>query len=54
MVILQNLYCMKLGIIVPIPSFIGIVLSFVVMGTFAIVYLKKSINLLNYEVPIIK
>lgn len=47
MVILQNLYCMMLGIIVPLPAFIGMVLSFVVMGTFAIVYLKKSIGLLN-------
>ncbi len=46
MVILQNLYCMKLGIIVPISAFIGMVLSFVVMGTFALFYLKKSISIL--------
>lgn len=49
MVILQNLYCFKLGIIVEIPVFIGTVLSFVVMGTFAIVFLKKAINLLAAE-----
>lgn len=47
MVILQNLYCIKLGIAVPIPAFVGTVLSFVIMGSFAIVYLKKSISLLR-------
>lgn len=47
MVILQNLYCLKLGITVPLPAFIGTVLSFVVMGSFAIFYLKKSISLLK-------
>ena len=44
MVILQNFYCIKLGIDVPLPALIGTVLSFVVMGIFAIVYLKKSID----------
>lgn len=47
MVILQNLYCLKLGITVPLPAFIGTILSFVVMGSFAIFYLKKSISLLK-------
>lgn len=47
MVILQNFYCLKLGIAVPLQAFVGTVLSFVVMGTFAIVYLKKSISLLS-------
>lgn len=46
MVILQNLYCIKLGITVPIPAFIGTILSFVIMGTFAVVYLKRSISIL--------
>ena len=47
MVILQNFYCIKLGIDVPLPALIGTVLSFVVMGIFAIVYLKKSIEFLE-------
>ena len=47
MVIFQNLYCMILGIIVPLPAFIGMVLSFLVMGTFAIICLKKSTSLLR-------
>lgn len=47
MVLLQNLYCIILGIDVPVQTFIGTVLSFVIMGTFAIVYLKKSIGLIT-------
>lgn len=47
MVILQNLYCIKLGIAVPIQAFIGTVVSFVIMGIFAIIYLKKSIRILR-------
>ena len=47
MVILQNVYCFILGISVPIPAFIGNVLSFVVMCMFAIVFLCKSICLLE-------
>ncbi len=46
MVILQNLYCIKLGIAVEPPVFVGTVLSFVIMGTFACCYLKKSVGLL--------
>lgn len=38
MVVLQNLYCIKLDIDVPIQAFIGTVLSFVIMGIFAIVF----------------
>jgi hypothetical protein len=45
MVILQNIYCLILGISVPIPAFIGTVLSFVVMCIFALVFLVKSIRL---------
>lgn len=45
MVILQNIYCLILGISVPIPAFIGTVLSFVVMCIFALVFLVKSISL---------
>ncbi len=45
MVILQNIYCIILGISVPIPAFIGTVLSFVVMCIFALVFLVKSIRL---------
>ncbi|MGF0020024.1 hypothetical protein, partial [Sporofaciens sp. SGI.106] len=47
MVILQNVYCFILGISVPVPAFIGTVLSFVVMCIFAIVFLCKSICLLE-------
>ena len=47
MVILQNLYCIKFGIEVPLPAFMGTVMTFVVMGVFAIVYLRKSILLLE-------
>jgi len=47
MVILQNIYCLILGISVPIPAFIGTVLSFVVMSVFALVFLVKSIRLLE-------
>lgn len=47
MVILQNLYCIKFGIEVPLPAFVGTVVTFVVMGAFAIVYLRKSILLLE-------
>lgn len=47
MVILQNIYCIILGISVPVPAFIGTVLSFVVMCMFAIVFLCKSICLLE-------
>lgn len=44
MVILQSVYCSKLGLDIPVPSLIGTVLSFVVMCTFAIVFLCKSLN----------
>lgn len=44
MVILQNVYCLILRISVPVPAFIGTVLSFVVMCIFAIVFLGKSIR----------
>lgn len=47
MVILQNLYCIKFGIEIQIPVFVGTVLSFVIMGTAAIIYLNKAIGLLN-------
>lgn len=47
MVILQNFYCIKLGIDIPLTALIGTVLSFVFMGIFAIVYLKKSIGFLE-------
>ena len=46
MVILQNLYCVKLGIQIPIPAFIGTILSFVVMSGVALIYLRKSIKFL--------
>lgn len=49
MVILQNVYCGKLGIEVPIPAFIGTVLSFLVMCLFALLYLYKSIRLLRWN-----
>ena len=47
MVILQNLYCIKFGIEVPLPAFVGTVMTFIVMGLFAIIYLKKSILFLE-------
>ena len=46
MVILQNLYCVKLDIQIPIPAFIGTILSFVVMSGVALIYLRKSIKFL--------
>lgn len=47
MVILQNVYCFILGISVPVPAYIGTVLSFVVMCIFALVFLCKSISILE-------
>lgn len=47
MVILQNIYCYFLGISVSIPTFIGTVLSFVVMCIFALLFLVKSLRLLE-------
>lgn len=47
MVILQNVYCFILGIDIPLPTFVGTVLSFIVMGGFAIFYLGNSLSLLE-------
>ncbi|MCQ2498684.1 MAG: hypothetical protein MJ133_06825 [Lachnospiraceae bacterium] len=49
MVILQNVYSGKLGIEVPIPAFVGTVLSFIAMCLFALLYLYKSIRLLRWS-----
>ena len=49
MVILQNLYCIKLGIEIPLPAFIGTVLSFVIMGIFSMFYFIKSMRLLELK-----
>lgn len=49
MVILQNLYCIKMGVEIALPAFIGTVLSFVIMGSFAMFYLIKSIKLLEIK-----